>query len=70
MQTQRRELNFKGQNVFIGIDLHLLSWTVSIFTEKLFNKKFDQPPRDCAKAANLLLALFPIAGQFVQRLLL
>src|SRR5690554_3719831 len=45
MQTQRRELNFKGQNVFIGIDLHLLSWTVSIFTEKLFHKKFDQPPR-------------------------
>ena len=49
MQTQRRELNFKGQNVFIGIDLHLLSWTVSIFTEKLFHKKFDQPPRDCAE---------------------
>lgn len=45
MQTQSRELNFKGQNVFIGIDLHLKSWTASIFTEKLFHKKFDQPPR-------------------------
>lgn len=45
MQTQRRELNFKGQNVFIGIDLHLLSWTVSIFTERLFHKKFNQPPQ-------------------------
>lgn len=45
MQTQRRELNFKGQNVFIGIDVHLLSWTASIYTEKLFHKKFNQPPQ-------------------------
>ncbi len=44
MQTQRRELNFEGQNVFIGIDVHLKSWTVSIFTEKLFHKTFNQPP--------------------------
>ena len=44
MQTQRRELNFKGQNVFIGIDVHLKSWTASIYTEKLFHKKFNQPP--------------------------
>ena len=46
MQTQRRELNFEGQNVFIGIDVHLKSWTVSIFTDKLFHKKFNQPPRE------------------------
>lgn len=45
MQTQRRELNFKGQNVFIGIDVHLKSWTVSLFTDELFHKKFNQPPR-------------------------
>lgn len=44
MQTQRRELNFKGQNIFIGIDVHLKSWTASIYTEKLFHKKFNQPP--------------------------
>ena len=44
MQIQRRELNFKGQNIFIGIDVHLKSWTVSIFTEELFHKKFNQPP--------------------------
>ena len=45
MQTQRRELNFKGQNVFTGIDVHLKSWTVSIYTEELFHKKFTQPPQ-------------------------
>lgn len=44
MQTQRRELNFNGQNIFTGIDVHLKSWTVSIYTEKLFHKKFTQPP--------------------------
>ena len=45
MQIQRRELNFEGQNVFTGIDTHLKSWTVSIFTEDLFHKKFTQPPQ-------------------------
>jgi hypothetical protein len=31
MQTQRKELNFEGQSVFVGLDVHLKSWTVSIF---------------------------------------
>ena len=43
MQTQRTELNFEGQNLFVGIDVHLKSWTVSILTEKLFHKTFPQP---------------------------
>jgi transposase len=43
MQTQRTELNFEGQNLFVGIDVHLKSWTVSILTEKLFHKTFTQP---------------------------
>jgi transposase len=43
MQTQRTELIFEGQNLFVGIDVHLKSWTVSILTEKLFHKTFTQP---------------------------
>jgi transposase len=43
MQTQSSELNFKGQNLFIGIDVHLKSWTVSIMSEKLSHKIFTQP---------------------------
>ena len=35
MQTQSTELNFNGHNIFVGIDVHLKSWTVSILTEKL-----------------------------------
>lgn len=45
MLMQRKELSFEGQNIFIGIDVHLKSWTVSIFTEKLFHKTFTQPPK-------------------------
>jgi len=43
MQTQSTELNFEGQNVFVGIDAHLKSWTVSILTDHLFHKTFTQP---------------------------
>lgn len=44
MQTQITELNFEGQKVFIGIDVHLKSWNISIFTERLHHKTFNQAP--------------------------
>jgi transposase len=44
MQVQSNKLNFKGQNIFVGIDVHKASWTVCIFSEKLEHKKFNQPP--------------------------
>lgn len=47
MQRQSRELDFKGQNIFVGIDVHLKSWTVTILTETLAHKTFTQPP--CAQ---------------------
>jgi transposase len=43
MQTQSTELNFEGQNLFVGIDVHLKSWTVSIITDRLTHKTFTQP---------------------------
>ena len=45
MQTQRKELNFEGQNIFVGIDVHLKSWNVSIFTDDLHHKTFSQPAK-------------------------
>ena len=45
MQAQRKELNFDGQNIFVGIDVHLKSWNVSIFTENLYHKTINQPPK-------------------------
>lgn len=44
MLSQRKELNFEGQNIYIGIDVHLKSWTVSIFTETIQHKQITQPP--------------------------
>ena len=43
MLTQSTGLDFKGQNFFIGIDLHLKSWTVTILTDHLYHKTFTQP---------------------------
>jgi transposase len=61
MQTQRRELDFKGQNIFVGIDVHLKSWTVTILTEELTHKTFTQPA--CADTlCNYLKRNFPGGG--------
>jgi len=45
MQVQSKELNFEGQNIYVGIDVHLKSWTVCIMTEHLEHKRFTQPPQ-------------------------
>ena len=60
MQTQRKELNFEGQNIFVGIDVHLKSWNVSIFTENLHHKTFNQPPK-AVTLSNYLKLNFPNA---------
>ena len=53
MQTQRNELNFEGQNIFVGIDVHLKSWTVCIMTDHFEHKRFTQPPEPMALYAYL-----------------
>jgi transposase len=42
MQVQRNKLNFEGQNIYAGIDVHKKDWTVTIMTEQLEHKKFCQ----------------------------
>jgi len=58
MQTKREELNFEGQNIYAGIDVHLKSWTVCIMTEKLEHRQFTQPP-DAQALYNYLTQHFP-----------
>ena len=41
MKTEVRELDFQGQDIFIGIDVHLKNWRVTIMTEHLFHKTFS-----------------------------
>lgn len=44
MLTQRKELNFEGQKIYIGIDVYLKSWSVGILSENCILKKFSQNP--------------------------
>ncbi|MFH0972552.1 MAG: IS110 family transposase [Patescibacteria group bacterium] len=45
MQAQVKKLDFTGQNIFAGLDVHLKQWTVTIRTETLTHKTFVQPPK-------------------------
>ena len=39
---QSKGFSFKGQNIFIGIDVHLKQWSVAIMTESGLVEKFSQ----------------------------
>jgi len=45
MQTQSNKIDFKGQNIFVGFDVHQKSWKVTVMTEQLTLKTFSQDPR-------------------------
>jgi transposase len=45
MQMQIKTLDFTGQNIYAGIDTHKKSWKVSIYTDELYHKTFNQPPK-------------------------
>jgi hypothetical protein len=44
MQTQSNKLDFSGQNIYVGFDVHLKDWKVTIMSETLVHKTFSQPP--------------------------
>ena len=44
MQTQSNKLDFSGQNIYVGFDVHLKNWKVTIMTDELTHKTFSQPP--------------------------
>jgi len=55
------KLDFTGQNIYVGIDVHKKSWSVSIFTEHLEHKTFTQPP-EVNTLVNYLRRNFPGAS--------
>ncbi len=63
MLTQRKELNFEGQNIYVGIDVHLKSWTVSIYTDQMYYKTITQPPK-AEILAHYLKENFPNGNYF------
>lgn len=44
MKKVKKELDFSGQKIYIGIDVHKKNWTVAIFVEGAFIKKFSMNP--------------------------
>lgn len=53
MQLQSNELNFAGQNIYVGLDTHLKSWKVTIMHKKMVPKTFVQEPEPEILAAYL-----------------
>ena len=44
MRGQRNEISFRGQKIYVGIDVHLKSWSVTVLSETSVLKKFSQNP--------------------------
>ena len=45
MLRQSNKIDFNGRNIYVGIDVHLKSWKVTIMTEELTHRTFSQPPK-------------------------
>ena len=41
---QKNKISFKGQKIFIGIDVHAKKWEVASLTESGFVKRHSQEP--------------------------
>jgi transposase len=44
MANLKQKVDFTGKNIYIGIDVHLKQWNVSIYYESQFLTNFTQPP--------------------------
>lgn len=44
MRQQSNEISFKGQNIYVGIDVHLKSWSVTVLSENSVLKRYVQDP--------------------------
>jgi transposase len=52
------KLDFTGQQVYVGMDVHKKSWSISIYTDQFEHKTFSQPP-EVAVLVNYLKRNFP-----------
>lgn len=55
------KLDFTGQKIYVGMDVHKKSWSISIFTEQFEHKTFTQPP-EVDVLVNYLRRNFPGAS--------
>jgi transposase len=55
------KLDFTGQQIYVGMDVHKKSWSISIFTDQFEHKTFSQPP-EVGVLVNYLKRNFPGAA--------
>lgn len=58
IQATIKVKDFTGQNIYVGMDVHYKSWSVSIYSEEFELKTFSQPP-DVKKLSDYLRAHYP-----------
>jgi len=64
MQTQvTKKIDFKDKDLFIGLDVHKKSWSVTIVVEGMEHRTFTQPP-DPLTLNNYLQRMFPGGSYF------
>ena len=62
MQTQvTKKIDFTGKDLFIGLDVHKKSWSVTIIVDGIEHRTFTQPPEP-GSLYNYLLRMFPGAS--------
>lgn len=54
-------LDFTGQQIYVGMDVHKKSWSISIYTDQFEHKTFSQPP-EVGVLVNYLKRNFPGAA--------
>ena len=59
--SKGNKLDFKGQQIYVGMDVHTKSWSISILTDKFEHKTFTQPP-EIGILVNYLKRNFPGAA--------
>jgi transposase len=63
MQTQVNKNDFSGQNIYVGIDVHLKSWKVTVMMDSFYKITFSQDP--CPQTLyNYLVNNFPGATYY------
>ena len=63
MNNEGKQLDFSGQNIYIGLDTHLKSWKTTIRVEDTFFKTFSQDPEPKI-LSDYLKKNFPKANYF------
>jgi transposase len=58
MQRQLTQFDWSGQHIYVGLDVHKNSWTVTVMTDATIQRKFSQPP-DVQSLVNYLQRHYP-----------